>query len=144
MKKFIFILFFSLSVKAQIGENVQRELNEILLIKNSKEISHSSSLATLKKKYGKSSLVYLAKFFDIPTKTNVYSDCHDRFLTKGEIAIIIADQIDRMPYFELTGIQNCTLTFCDGNTNLVEYYFSYLKSYNEFQRKYYQYLKSVD
>ena len=143
MKRLVFILFFTLSAKAQIGENVEREFNKILLTKNSKEISHSSSLVTLQKKYGKSSLVYLAKLFDIPTKTNVYSDCHNRFLTKGEIAIIIADQIDRMPYFELTGIQNCTLTYCDGNPNLIEYYFSYLKSYNEFQRKYYQYLKSV-
>ena len=143
MKKLVFILFFTLSAKAQIGENVEREFNKILLTKNSKEISHSSSLVTLQKKYGKSSLVYLAKLFDISTKTNVYSDCHNRFLTKGEIAIIIADQIDRMPYFELTGIQNCTLNYCDGNPNLIEYYFSYLKSYNEFQRKYYQYLKSV-
>lgn len=143
MKKFFFILFFTLTVKAQIAENVEREFNKILLTKNSKEISQSSSFVILQKKYGKSSLVYLAKFFDILTKTNVYSDCHNRFLTKGEIAIIIADQIDRMPYFELTGIQNYTLTYCDANPNQIEYYFSYLKSYNVFQRKYYQYLKSV-
>lgn len=142
MNRLILIFFFTLSVKAQINDKVEHELNKILQVKNSKDIRHSSNLFILQKEYGKKSLVYLAKFFDIPTITKVYSDCHKRFLTKGEVAIIIADQIERMPYFELTGIQNCTLTYCDDNSNLIEYYFDYLKSYNEFQLKYYQHIKS--
>ncbi len=68
-------------------------------------------------------LTYLAKFFDIPTQTIIYSDCQNRFLTKGEVAIIVADRLKTMPYYNLTGIQNCTLSHCENNSNLIEYYF---------------------
>ena len=143
MRNLLLIFFISLSCHAQIGEKVENDFIKILQLKDSKEIAKSSNLKSIKKKYNKKALVYLAKFFDIPTKTNVYSTCQSRFLTKGEVAIIVADQIDRMPYAELTGIQNCTLQFCKKNPNLIEYYFSYIKSYPEFQSKYYQYLKST-
>lgn len=141
MKTFILLFFVSLSCHAQIGEKVEQDFKKILEVKNSKEIVQSVDFKAIQKNHGKKALVYLAKFFDINTQTKVYSDCHSRFLTKGEVAIIVADQIDRMPYFQLTGIQNCTLEFCKENPNRIEYYFSFIKSYTEFQKKYYQYLK---
>ncbi|MFX1621386.1 hypothetical protein JZ972_11070, partial [Riemerella anatipestifer] len=69
-----------------------------------------------------------ADFFTNSTLTNVKSECQKRNLTKGEIAIIIADQIEKMPYALLTGVQNCLLEFCENNPNWIEYYFGWIKN----------------
>ena len=142
MKKLLLIFLLSFASYAQHGQDVELHFNEILKTKNSKDIINSSGFKYIENRYEKKSLVYLAKFFDIPTQTIIYSDCQNRFLTKGEVAIIVADRIKMMPYYNLTGIQNCTLSYCENNSNLIEYYFSFIKSYSEFQRKYYHYLKS--
>ena len=45
------------------------------------------------------------------TPTKLIPDCIGRYLNKGEIAIILADRIEGMPYAKVTGVQNYTLTF---------------------------------
>ena len=96
--------------------------------------------------FGESSLAILAVLFSDTTSTNVRSDCQDRHLTKGEIAIIMADRIEGMPYATITGIQNCLLTFCENNSNLIEYYLSAIKGngVEKFQRKYIEWLSSEE
>ena len=93
---------------------------------------------------GKNSLLNLASFFTDKTLSQIKSECNKRYLTKGEIAIIMADQIQFMPYAKLTGIQNCTLSFCKDNPNLVEYYLDAIENtgVEVFQKKYIDWLKS--
>lgn len=52
--------------------------------------------------YGDKVLTFLANRFTDTTPTTIYSDCQDVTLTKGEIAIILADRIEQMPYYLLT------------------------------------------
>ncbi len=72
-------------------------------------------------------LPILAELFTDNTQSNVYSDCLNRFLSYGEIAIIMADRIEGMPYYQLTGIQNCIATFCENNINFIEYYLPFIQ-----------------
>ena len=65
----------------------------------------------------------LVSYFADTTLTNIKSDCQDSYLKKGEVAIIIADRIEMMPYAQLTGFQNCLMEFCKDNPNWIEYYF---------------------
>ncbi|MBD8487340.1 hypothetical protein IFO69_01130 [Echinicola sp. CAU 1574] len=67
-------------------------------------------------------------------------------MNKGEIAIIMADRIEGMPYARVTGIQNCTLTFCKKNANLIEYYLPFIErdGIEKFQEKYMEWLASDD
>ncbi|WP_299892522.1 hypothetical protein [uncultured Lacinutrix sp.] len=96
--------------------------------------------------FGENSLIILAEFFTDSTLTKVKSECQKRILTKGEIAIIIADRIEGMPYFTITGIQNCTMTFCENNPNLIEYYLwdSKKNETEKFKEKYLVWLESDD
>jgi hypothetical protein len=96
--------------------------------------------------YGSDALPVLAKHFSDTSVTQVISDCQNIYLTKGEIAIIIADRIEIMPYMMLTGIQNCILEFCRDNPNWVEYYLSAIRRDGviSFQKKYLNWLKSKD
>jgi len=96
--------------------------------------------------FGEKALTTLAEFFTDSTLTKVRSECQKRNLTKGEIAIIMADHIEGMPYFTITGIQNCTLTFCDNNPNLIEYYLweSKKNEIEKFKEKYLVWLESDD
>ena len=95
--------------------------------------------------YGDNVLPLLATFFTDTTITMANSDCQKVFLNKGEIAIILADRIEIMPYATLTGIQNCILSFCDDNSNLVEYYVTAIRrDIISFQHKYQNWLTSDD
>lgn len=51
-----------------------------------------------------------------------------------------------MPYARVTGIQNCTLTFCEKNANLIEYYLPFIKrdGIEKFQENYMNWLASDD
>ena len=117
------------------------EINNLLIriskTENSKEIAKTSDAKKILR-YGKKALPLLSQFFTITELSNVYSDCEKRKLLKSEIAIIIADHIQRMPYFQLTGIQNCTLSHCEKNPNLIEYYFQYIgrEKLDSFKKKY--------
>ena len=108
---------------SQVKSEINSLLNEISEIDNSKETITTEQAKKIIS-FGEDSLIILADFFTDDTVTNVTSECQGRKLTKGEIAIIMADRIEGMPYFTITGIQNCTLTFCDKNPNLIEYYLS--------------------
>ena len=96
---------------------------------------------------GEKLLPVLSKQFTDSTKSTVFSKCTGRYLTRGEIAIILADRIEGMPYFTLTGLQNCTLESCDNNPNFVEYYLEFirLRSMTKiFQKRYDEWLTSSD
>lgn len=109
---------------SQTNDEIYSLMKEISLVKDSREIVNTNA--------GKLILIYdwkaatlLSEFFLDSNETKVYSDCLERYLTTGEIAIIIADRIDGMNYNKLTLVQNCLMEFCKGNTNLIEYYLPY-------------------
>ena len=77
---------------------------------------------------GRKSLRELASFFSDTSVSKVFSTCNNRNLTKGEIAMVMADHIEMMPYQLLTGLQNCILIFCEENLNRIEYYFSAIEA----------------
>ena len=144
MSKKIIILLLIISTHfcfSRTRNDIDTLLNSIT-ITNSKGINTTIAAKKIIAK-GTSILSTLSTFFSDASPTKIYSECHNRTLTKGEVAIIIADKIKTMPYFEMTGIQNCTLTFCDNNPNLIEYYFSYIAA-KEFQSRYNQWLKSEE
>lgn len=143
MKKIIILLFiFNVSfVFSQTKSEIEALVITIAKVENSKEISTTEETKNILL-YGKKALPILSRFFTDREITNVYSDCAKRMLSKGEIAIIIADHIQRMPYFQLTGIQNCTLSHCEKNPNLVEYYFQFIteEKLSSFKNKYDEWL----
>jgi hypothetical protein len=96
--------------------------------------------------FGEKSLPILAEFFTDSTLTEIKSECHNRNITKGELAIIIADRIKGMPFALLTGVQNCTMEFCKNNPNLIEYYLPWIEKDNgkSFKEKYISWLKNND
>ncbi|TCI90961.1 hypothetical protein [Tenacibaculum sp. M341] len=149
MKKFMIlismlVLNFGI-VFSQTKSEVDSLLTEIAKTKNSKDIIKTIQAKRIET-FGEKSLITLAEFFTDLTLTNIKSECNNRNLTKGEIAIIIADKIESMPYYTLTQIQNCTLTFCENNPNLIEYYFSTNNSLNNkiFKERYVKWLFSND
>jgi len=111
---------------SQTKSDIDSLLTEIVETQNSKEIIKTEQAEKIIS-YGENTLLTLSEFFTDQTLTRIKSDCQERNLTKGEIAIILADRIKSMPYFRLTKIQNCTLTFCENNPNLIEYYFWAIK-----------------
>ncbi|WP_159948922.1 hypothetical protein [Polaribacter septentrionalilitoris] len=147
MKKTIFtflIIVLNLNLSfSQTKSEIDSLLNGISETENSKEIRKTEQAKKIIA-FGENSLITLAEFFTDSTLTKVKSECQERNLTKGEIAIIMADQIEFMPYAALTGIQNCLLSFCENNPNLVEYYFWEIKrdGVENFQKKYVDWLKS--
>jgi hypothetical protein len=144
----VFIILFLLIVVIPVSNAQSSRLLDSLLSSiegNSKYlVTTKSGKAVLQK--GKASLLALAQHFQDMSPTGVYSDCRSRYLTKGEVAIILADRIEVMPYFTLTGLQNCTLAFCKDNANLIEYYLGVIRRNGiaQFQRKYQEWLVSID
>lgn len=122
---------------SQTKSEMDTLLNGISKTTNSKEIIKTEQAKKIIA-FGEKSLPILVQFFSDTTLTKVKSECHERNLTKGEIAIIMVDQIDRMPYNALTSVQNCLLEFCKDNPNLIEYYFPWIhhNGYFEFKKKY--------
>lgn len=149
MKKIRLIISFLLLnisfVLAQTKTEMDSLLNIIGEIENSKHISKTEETQKIIE-IGANSLIILADFFTDQTKTNVYSDCQNRTLIKGEIAIIIADRIEGMPFAKLTGVQNCLLEFCKDNPNLIEYYFPWIAKDEAitFKQKYTEWLNSKE
>ncbi|AEH02726.1 hypothetical protein [Lacinutrix sp. 5H-3-7-4] len=135
-------LFLNLNLSySQTKSEIDSLLTGIAETENSKGIIKTEQAEKIKE-FGEKSLIVLAEFFTDSTLTKVKSDCHNRNLTKGEIAIIIADRIEGIPYFTVFRIQNCTLTFCENNPNRVEYY---LGVNNEIiQERYMEWLYSKD
>jgi len=148
MKKTFIILTFIVNLNLGFGQTktqIDSLLNTIAEIENSKEITKTVEAEKIII-FGEKSLPILAEFFTDSTVTKVKSECQERNLTKGELSIIMADRIERMPYATITGIQNCTLTFCKNNPNLIEYYLWAIKrdGIGAFQDKYKDWLVSDD
>lgn len=120
------ILLFGNPVFSQSKVQIDGLLSKVCLTKDSKDIIKCKSAKKLIA-YGNNLLPLLTKFFKDTTQTEIKSDCQGRFLNRGEVAIIIADHIEPMPYAAVTGIQNCLLEFCPNNSNAIEYYLSAIK-----------------
>ena len=149
MKKIHLILIIGILISSfgfsQSKSEIENLLDGISKIEDSKEIIKAVQTEKLIE-YGWRILPTLSEFFTDQTLTEIKSECHDRILKKGELAIIVADRIEGMPYFTLTGMQNCTLTFCENNPNLIEYYLPAIiaKGMAKFQVKYNEWLASDD
>jgi hypothetical protein len=145
MRTFIIILFasFSLNVYSQSKHQVDSLLSSVCLTKDSKDIVKGSQAKRIIA-YGNRLLPTLSDFFSDTTATKVKSDCQGRFLNRGEVAIILADKIELMPYAVVTGIQNCTLEFCKNNPNGIEFYLNAIKQngIEKFSKKYNAWLDS--
>ena len=130
---------------SQTESEIDLLLNGISETENSKEIIKTEQAKKIIA-FGENSLKTLAEFFTDSTLTKVKSECQERNLTKGEIAIIIADRIEGMPYFIVTGVQNCTMEFCENNPNLIEYYLPWIEKDGgkSFKEKYIYWLASYD
>lgn len=128
---------------SQSKPEIENLLDGISKIENSKEITKTEQAEKLIE-YSWRILPTLAEFFTDQTLTKIKTECHDRILNKGELAIIMADRIEGMPYARVTGIQNCTLTFCEQNANLIEYYLPFIErdGVRNFQEKYMKWLAS--
>ena len=147
MKQIGFILFTVLlhfnSSFSQTKSEIELLLNEIAKIENSTQIIKTEQTQEILA-YGEKSLPMLAELFTDSALTTITSECNNRVLTYGELAIIIADSIKRTPYAFLTGVQNCTLEFCENNPNLIEYYFHWIEKDGGklFKEKYINWLNS--
>jgi hypothetical protein len=145
----ILTILLLLSVNIQIGftQNVlaveiDRLISAISLIDSSQKIIETEEAAQIIK-MGEDGLIILSDFFADTTITNIKSKCQNRKLVKGEIAIILADRIELMPYYYLTKTQNCLMTFCEDNPNLIEYYLNSIKrDLNSFTKDYKKWLNS--
>ena len=130
---------------SQSKKEIDSLLSVVNEIENSKSIT-SSPAAIKIIAYGGKVLPLLASYFQDTIKTHIKSDCQDILLNKGEVAIIIADRIELMPYALLTGIENCLLQFCKDNPNWIEYYLVAIRrdGVKTFSRKYSDWLMSKD
>ena len=82
----VFFIFVSNYSFSQSQTQIKQLLNEVSLVKNSKDIIKSKEAKKLIS-YGKPILLSLAFNFTDDTNTNVISECQERTLTKGEIAM---------------------------------------------------------
>lgn len=141
----ILFLFLKLNCFSQTNVEVYSLLKEISLTEDSREIVHTNAGRILLS-YDWKVAAILSEYFLDSKKTKVYSDCLERYFTIGEIAIIIADRIDGMNYYRLTLLQNCLAEFCHGNTNLIEYYLSYIHESGlyDFKERYLLWIKSEE
>ena len=97
MKKIALILISFLIQSSTFGQT-ETEINSLLeaiaKTSNSKDISKTKEFKSIAK-YNKKVLPILGTFFMKSDETLTFSECANRQLTKGEIAIIVADQIKR-------------------------------------------------
>ncbi|MBL1219173.1 MAG: hypothetical protein D8M59_16975 [Planctomycetes bacterium] len=149
MKKIRLTLIIGVLISSFCFSQSKTEIGNLLdgisKIENSKEITKTEQAKKLIE-YGWRILPTLAEYFTDTTLTNIKTECHVRILTKGELAIIMADRIEGMPYARVTGIQNCTLTFCEKNANLIEYYLPFIvqDGIEKFKSEYLSWLASDD
>jgi hypothetical protein len=138
----------TLSINFSVGQtrqSIDSLLSPLYDMKNSKNLSKKTQAKQIIN-YGHKVLPILATFFTDTTQTKIKSDCQNIYLTKGEVAIILSDRIEMMPYATLTGIQNCLLSFCKDNPNWIEYYLYAIRRGGTklFKEKYTSWLASKD
>jgi hypothetical protein len=138
-----FILLFSIASMSQSRVTIDSLLTFGNTVVNSRDLTLNPQAKQIIN-YGSKALSTLAAHFTDTAKSLIQSDCRDRYLTKGEVAIILADRIEVMPYFLLTRIQNCLADFCKDNPNLIEYYLDAIRrdSVEKFRSRYNQWLTS--
>lgn len=147
MKKILIVIIILLvnmnNSFAQTISKVDSLLQEIGTIKDSKNIIKTNQAIQIMV-FKDSALPVLAELFTDTTPTQIHSECQDRTLTKGEIAVILADRILPMPFAVLIGVQNCLMIYCDNNPNRVEYHLDILqrKEMVNFQNTYKEWLTS--
>ncbi len=141
----IAFISFSSIVYGQSRTQIEDLLIDVCKISDSKDIIRNESTMKISD-YQEDALNILTDFFTDNSKTEVYSKCLKRRLNRGEVAIILCDRIEIIPYFELIGIQNRGLSFCKDNPNFVEAYLDIIKkqSVEKFKDKYIQWLHSED
>lgn len=135
----LLVVFCHKNSVAQSPSELSRVLDR--LSGDSKEIRKSIA-TTAVISYGQNALIPLSEIFTDTTETSVYSKCQFRYLSKGELAIIVADHIKGMPYALLTDVQNCLWQFCYDNPNRIEFYLNavQLKGYATFKTDYLEWL----
>ncbi|MXV50071.1 hypothetical protein GS399_03735 [Pedobacter sp. HMF7647] len=144
----IILIYLTLLTSLSFGQS-QSQVDSLLTAlydtKKSKDISTQKE-ATQIISFGDKVLPLLTKLFSDNTPTEINSECQGLKLTKGEVAIILADRIEIMPYALLTHIQNCSLEFCNDNPNLIEYYLNAIRrdGVEKFQNRYTDWLDSKD
>lgn len=141
----ILFLLFSNSVLGQSKNEIENLLNDVCKVPDSKDIIRNTSAMKIQD-YQEEALNILADFFIDNSKTEVYSKCLKRKLSRGEVAIILCDRIEIIPYFELIKMQSIGLLFCKDNPNFVEPYLDIIKkqSTQKFQEKYIKWLNSEE
>lgn len=148
-KFFVLSIIWLVSYSAVLaqGETEIKTLFDSLSLKqiSSRDIIIQSEAKTITKGCRKN-LQELSSFFSDTTQTNIISECNSLPLNKGEIAIILADHIEIMPYAKLTGIENHLLQFCEKNPNKIEYYIVSIRRLGiiEFQNRYTTWLSSKE
>lgn len=122
----LLLLFLQMKLSAQSSNPIESLMQEIMLgVDSSQHIAyHPAALQVIA--YGEVALPVLLEHFADERPIAIYSDCLRRTLNQGELAMILAERIALMPYYQLTGIQNCLLEFCPNNDNLIEYYFDWI------------------
>ncbi|MGM9979589.1 MAG: hypothetical protein ACI33J_12375 [Clostridium sp.] len=147
MKKIITVLLLNVNFFgfAQNQEEISFLLKQISLTNESSKIAETEAGKKLID-YGWKITPILSENFLNEEVTNVYSECLNRYLTLGELSIIIADRIDGMNYYKLTLVQNCLAEFCKGNLNLIEYYLPYINELglSSFRDRYLIWIKSKE
>ena len=139
----IVLILYANLVCGQSKTEIEDLLMDVSEVSDSKDIIKNQSAMKISD-YQEEALNILTDFFTDDTKTNVYSKCLKRKLSKGELAIILCDRIEIIPYFELINMQNFTLFFCKDNPNFVEPYLDIIKKQSpaKFRDKYVQWLHS--
>ncbi len=134
----------SVQMNAQSVEQIESLVDVIIIKTDSSQLIAENSNSKIILNYSQKAIPILVEFFSNQEITKIYSDCQKRYLNKGEVAIILADQIESMPYYTVTMIQNCTFSFCENNPNLIEYYFWAIQrdGVNEFTERYLVWLNS--
>ena len=126
MTKINLILLISvLNLNLLLGQTepeIELLLNQVAKTKYSKNISKTRSAKKIIS-FGKRSLPILAKFFTDSTLTKSISKCYSKGIDKpinvngeltiGEIAIIIADEIEYLPLMKITGTHSCIPISCN-------------------------------
>lgn len=144
---------FTLSIILILGSNLvfgqsKKEIENLLIdvcnVSDSRDIIRNKS--TMQISDYQESLNILPDFFTDDSKTEVYSKCLKRNLNRGEVAIILCDRIEIIPYFKLIKLQEVGFLLCKNNPNFVEPYLDIIKkqSIKTFQEKYIKWLDSEE
>lgn len=141
----ILLTVFSGLTYGQSKVEIENLLTDVCKVRNSKDIIRNESAMKISD-YQEDALNVLPEYFTDNSKTEVYSECLKRKLNRGEVAIILCDRIEIMPYFELVGMHNSAFLFCKDNPNFVEPYLNIIKkqSPKNFKEKYVEWLHSEE